>query len=133
MRIPLYITEYDDDPSRRSKRASHLGQEVDWAERLPLLWRNLTVGPLWVDVNRDADVGAERWMGYDEEEQPCYCRYRFQVSIGRISEGNAGLYSEDLAAWRMRDGRWLIHRVINCDAEGKTAYAFYAFSESMPR
>lgn len=133
MRIPLYITEYYDDPSRRSKRASHLGQEVDWAERLPLLWRSLTVGPLWVDVNRDADAGAERWMGYDEEEQPCYCRYRFQVPIGRMGPRDEGLYSEDLTAWRMRDGRWLIHRVINCHAEGKTTYAFYAFSESMPR
>lgn len=133
MRIPLYITEYDDGGSKPSKRASHLGQEVDWAKRLPLLWRSLTVGPLWVDVNRDADAGAERWMGYDEEEQPCYCRYRFHMPIGQIGGDNDGLYSEDLAAWRMRDGRWLIHRVINCDAEGKTAYAFYAFSESMPR
>ncbi len=133
MRIPLYITEYDDGRAKRSKRASHLGQEVDWAARLPMLWRSLTVGPLWVDVNRDADAGAERWVGYDEEEQPCYCRYRFQVPIGSINHSSEGLYSEDLAAWRMRDGRWLIHRVINCHAESKTAYAFYAFSESMPR
>lgn len=133
MHIPLYITEYDDARAWRSKRASHLGQEVDWGERLPMLWRSLTVGPLWVDVNRDADAGAERWVGYDEEELPCYCRYRFQVPIGAISHGSKGVYSEDLAAWRMRDGRWLIHRIINCQAEGKTAYAFYAFSESMPR
>lgn len=136
MRMPLYITEYGDSRSGRSKRASHLGQEVGWSERLPMLWRSLTVGPLWVDVNRDADAGAERWVGYDEEELPCYCRYRFQVPIGdlgAINRDDEGVYSEDLAAWRMRDGRWLIHRVINCHARAKTAYAFYAFSESMPR
>jgi len=137
MRIPLYISEYDDESQKRVKRASHLGREVNWAERVPQLWRGLTIGPLWVDVNRDADAGAERWVGYDEEEAPCYCRYRFQVDIGSLAgdalrQGRPG-YSEDLAAWRMRDGRWLIHRIINCHADAGTSYAFYAFSESMPR
>jgi len=137
MRIPLYISEYDDESGKPLKRASHLGREVDWAARLPLIWRSLTIAPLWVDVNRDVDAGAERWMGYDEEELPCYCRYRFQVDIGTLDGGagdpaQAG-YREDLAAWRMRDGRWLIHRIIACQADGLTSYSFYAFGESMPR
>jgi hypothetical protein len=137
MRIPLYITGYDEKSSTRTKRASHLSAEVRWADRVPQLWRSLTIGPLWVDVNRDLDAGAERWVGYDEEEQPCYCRYRFQVDIGSVAgdqtePGRPG-YTEDLAAWRMRDGRWLTHRIIMCHADGKTAYAFYSFSEDMPR
>ncbi len=133
MRIPLYITNYNDASNRRSKRASHLAGEVAWADGLPLLWRSLTIGPLWVDVNRDADAGAERWLGYDEEEQPCYCRYQFQVPIGSVAGEREGLYKEDLRAWRMRDGRWLIHRIITRQADGGQSYAFYAFSESMPR
>lgn len=137
MRMPLYISEYDDDPGKPLKRASHLGREVDWSARLPLLWRSLTIGPLWVDVNRDLDVGAERWVGYDEEEQPCYCRYCFQIDIGSVAggvpSGREPGYREDLAAWRMRDGRWLIHRVIHCHADDRQSYAFYAFSERMPR
>jgi hypothetical protein len=139
MRIPLYISEYDDRPEKRAKRASHLGREVDWSTRVPQLWRGLTIGPIWVDVNRDLDAGAERWMGYDEEESPCYCRYRFEVDIGSLAESaQAGQvprpgYVEDLAAWRMRDGRWLIHRIIMCHADGRKSYDFYAFSESMPR
>jgi hypothetical protein len=84
-------------------------------------------------VNRDLDAGAERWLGYDEEEEPCYCRYRFQVPIGSLNGDNQDVYSEDLAAWRMRDGRWLIHRIITCQADGRTDYAFYAFSENMPK
>jgi len=94
-----------------------------------MLWRSLTIGPLWVNVNRDEDAAAERWMGYDEEDQPCYCRYLFRVPIDSLAEG--GLYKEDLAAWRMRDGRWLIHRVITCHSDGRAAYAFYTFSESL--
>jgi hypothetical protein len=134
MRIPLYISGYDDKAEMRGKRASYLAREVNWAERVPQLWRSLTIGPLWVDVNRDQEVEAERWVGYDEDEQPCYCRYQFQVPIGRVG-GSRGeqVYKEDLAAWRMRDDRWLIHRVITCQADGVTSYSFYAFSESMPR
>lgn len=133
MRLPLYISTYDDGRSSRSKRASHLGQEVGWSERVPALWKGLTIGPLWVDVNRDTEAGAERWIGFDEDEQACYCRYRFQVPIGALDSGGQDWYREDLAAWRMRDGRWLIHRIIHSQADEKAAYAFYAFSESMPR
>jgi hypothetical protein len=131
MTMPLYITGYDDKASFKSKRASYLAREIDWSSRVPMLWRSLTIGPLWVNVNRDEDAAAERWMGYDEEDQPCYCRYLFRVPIDSLAEG--GLYKEDLAAWRMRDGRWLIHRVITCHSDGQAAYAFYTFSESMPR
>jgi hypothetical protein len=55
------------------------------------------------------------------------------VPIGSLAGERHGLYKEDLAAWRMRDGRWLIHRVITREATGGQSYAFYAFSESMPR
>lgn len=127
MRLPLYITSYDDERGRSAKRASHLAREVDWVERVPLLWRSLITGPLWVDVFRDQQAGAERWVGYDEDEDPCYCRYRFQVG------GGTQQHREDLAAWRLRDGRWLIHRIIQCQADGGAAYLFYAFSEHMPR
>jgi hypothetical protein len=134
MRIPLYISPYDDGSVGRAKRASHLAREVDWMARVPLLWRSLTIGPIWVEVNRDNEVGAERWLGYDEDEQPCYCRYRFQVPIGSLGGAGAeAIYQEDLSAWRMRDDRWLIHRVICCQADGRASYSFYAFSTSMPR
>lgn len=133
MRIPLYITEYDARRAKQLKRASHLGREVRWAERVPALWRSLTIGPLWVDVNRDAEAAAERWVGYDEDERPCYCRYLFEIGIGALNNVAQGLYREDLSAWRMRDGRWLIHRIIHCQADTSKAYAFYVFSENMPR
>jgi len=137
MRGPLYISEYDAKASKRAKRASHLGREINWSERLPVVWRSLAIGPLWVDVHRDLELASERWVGYDEEESPCYCRYRFRVEggvrDGLTGDANDGGYSEDLAAWRMRDGRWLIHRIIMCQVSAITSYGFYAFSESMPR
>lgn len=131
MREPLYISGYYDKASRQAKRAAHLGVDVNWAARVPVLWRSLTIGPLWIDVYRDKDTQAERWIGYDEEEQPCFCRHAFQLDIGALA-GKAG-YMEDLMAWRMRDDRWLIHRIIKCHADGRRSYAFYSFAETMPR
>ncbi len=123
-RGPLYISEYNDGRVRRSKRSNHLGGDVAWDLRLAPAWRHLAIGPIWIEVNRDANVGAERWLGFDEEDQPCFCRHRFPVG---------DTHREDLTAWRLRDGRWLIHRVISLAPNGRTAYEFHTFSERMPR
>ena len=40
-------------------------------------------------------------------------------------------YAEALTAWRMRDGRWLIHRLIS--REGERGNGFYSFGDRMPR
>jgi len=129
MRDALYINKYSDGPAKRAKRAAYLGHDVEWAARLPEAWRAQAIGPLWVKVHRDLEVQSGRWIGYDEDEQPCFCRYCFQRGNG---PGDSG-YGEDLAAWRMRDGRWLIHRIIMCQANTDTSTGFYGFSERMPR
>jgi hypothetical protein len=131
MREPLYISGYYESAKRLAKRSAHLGVDVNWAGRVPVQWRKLTIGPLWIEVHRDKDSHAERWVGYDEEDSPCLCRYYFQWMAGATDKH--GGHEEDLMAWRMRDGRWLIHRIIMRHATGETSYAFYAFSESMPR
>jgi hypothetical protein len=40
-------------------------------------------------------------------------------------------YAELLSAWRLRDGRWLIYRLIK--REGERGSGFYSFSDRMPR
>lgn len=87
MRLPLYITSYDDERGRSAKRASHLAREVDWVERVPLLWRSSITGPLWVDVFRDQQAGAERWVGYDEDEDPAIAGIAFRWTAARSSTG----------------------------------------------
>jgi hypothetical protein len=132
----LYISEYNERQAHRTKRASHLAQHVSWADRLPPTWKDQVIGPLWVNVFRDPDIGAERWVGYNEDEQACYCHYRFMLAQGDdpLHPGEQRLgYSEDLVAWLMRDGRWLIHRIIFSAAEQPASNSFYALSEHMPR
>ncbi|WP_290868452.1 hypothetical protein [Aquabacterium sp.] len=136
MHHTLYISGYNDGRARKAKRATHLAHEMDWQARLPPNWKDQVVGPLWVQVHRDHDVGAERWMGYNEDDQPCYCRYRFVISRQEVQPGEPDRrlsYCEDLTAWLLRDGRWVIHREILSQAERPTSYSFYSLSERMPR
>lgn len=133
MRLPLYISEYNETKRRGIKRASHLSKEVQWSDRLPPTWKPLANQPMWVEIQRDSDSQAERWLGFDEDESPCFCRYIFQIPLGQSHEPGVSMYGEDLAAWRLRDGRWLIHRTIQCQADSQAYYAFYAFSETMPK
>jgi hypothetical protein len=137
----LYIQGYNDQPARRGKRAAHLAHELAWSQRLPAAWRDQVVTPLWVKVQRDQASGAERWLGFDEEDAPCFVRQCFSIPVGDDVGGEVGLlpaqavaHGEDLMAWQMRDGRWLIHRIIVSQAHARPRnYSFYAFSESMPR
>lgn len=132
-RESLYISSYDE---KRPKRAAHLARELDWAATLPRAWRAHVVGPLWVEVFRDADARSERWVGYDEDDQACYCQCRFQRVERCLDQGRWVEridYSEDLLSWRMRDGRWLIHRTILSQADTPSSVSFFAFSEDRPR
>jgi hypothetical protein len=136
MNQALYISGYNDGQAKKAKRATHLAHELDWQALLPANWKDQVIGPLWVNVHRDHEVGAERWLGFNEDEQPCYCRYRFVIAQRDQTPGEAERrlsYCEDLTAWLMRDGRWLIHRKILSQAARPTSYSFYSLSERMPR
>ena len=81
-----------------------------------------------------------RWLGHDEDERPCFVRQCFSLPIGEGAEGQGQVpaqalaHGEDLMAWRLRDGRWLIHRVIVSQAEtAPQQYSFYALGHDMPR
>ena len=137
MHQALYISEYSDHRAKRAKSATHLGREIDWTSRLPDAWRDRVDGPMWVQVFRDHSCGAERWVGFNEDDRPCWVRYRFVIehAPGESGQGaRAVRHCEDLMGWLMRDGRWLIHRTILSQAERRPAsYSFFALSERMPR
>ena len=108
---------------------------LEWRQHLPREWRRLVVAPLTIERFRDYEMAAERTIGRDEDESPCYFATRFVVTDLRSDDDEeyyqVATYAEALTAWRLRDGRWLIHRMIN--REGEDATTFYSFSEQMPR
>jgi hypothetical protein len=108
---------------------------IVWRQNLPREWQEMVVAPLQLDSQRDYEMAAERVIGRDEDDEPCYCVYRYIVTETRSDDDEEfyqiAAYAESLSAWRLRDGRWLIHRLIARDGEPGTG--FYSFSETMPR
>ncbi len=108
---------------------------IDWRRDLPKEWQRLVISPLTIARFRDYEMAAERVVGRDEDEKPCYCSSRFVVMETRSDDDEEfyqiAAYAESLKAWRLRDGRWLIFRLIS--REGERGSGFYSFSESMPR
>jgi hypothetical protein len=108
---------------------------IDWRRDLPKEWQRLVISPLVVERFRDYEMAAERFVGRDEDNQPCYCSSRFVVMETRSDDDEEfyqiAAYAESLKAWRLRDGRWLIFRLIS--REGERGSGFYSFSDRMPR
>jgi hypothetical protein len=95
----------------------------------------MVIAPLSLETYRDYEMAAERVVGRDEDDAPCYCASRFIVTETRSDDDEefyqVAAYAEAISAWRLRDGRWLIHRLITRDGERSTG--FYSFGDDMPR
>jgi len=120
-----------DAPRRRKER------DPDWRKELPRDWRSFAIAPLSFATHRDYEMPASRTLGYDEEMQPCF--YRHTYMLGALysdddEEYYADIaYGEEVCAWRLRDERWLIWRMVHEDGGGRASRGFYSFSENMPR
>lgn len=118
----------------------HLRAEKDdtrWLARLPASWRD-QVEPPWAFCQyRDEELAAVRVVGSDIDDEPCYTAYRFSIVEPRSDDDETfyrvETYGEELAAWRLRDGRWLIWREIRTEDRLEDARGFYSFANEMPR
>jgi hypothetical protein len=108
-----------------------------WREALPDEWTRLAVAPLAIEEYRDYEADAARLIGRDEDGRPCFTKHRFVLTEWRSDDGEdfyaIVTYGEAMTAWLLRDGRWLIHRIVVRDGEIEHGRGFYSLSESMPR
>jgi hypothetical protein len=114
-------------------------EEVPWAAQLPREWSKQVVAPLCFSRFRDYEILSERVVGYEDaaEEEPCYCEHYFVLTDIRSDDDEiyyvVPSYWEHLVAWRLCDGRWLIHRRISCSDDCQQHQSFFSFAEAMPR
>lgn len=110
---------------------------IRWSEGLPPEWRDQVIAPLYFDHYKEYLVKAARILGRDEDEQPCYCAFCYVLEDDSAPPrpGHSGplTYAETVRAWRLRDGRWLIHRIIIHHGEQAKARGFFSLSPFMPR
>ena len=112
-------------------------RERDWQKGLPVEWRVAAVAPLHFSTFSEYEIPASRTLGYDEEGQPCY--YHHSYIVGELCSDDDEefyehiAYGEEVEAWRLRDERWLIWRIVHEDGICRGNRGFYSFSERMPR
>jgi len=112
-------------------------QDPDWRQALPAEWRSAAIAPLNFAIHREYEMPASRTLGYDEDGLPCYYRHAFVLGAPYSDDDEefyaAVVYGEEVHAWRLRDERWLIWRIVREDGDGRGNCGFYSFSEEMPR
>lgn len=124
------ITSLADEPGRK-------GTTPDariWLEDLPAEWLNAIDPPLYYTQYHEYEISAERAVGYDADDKPCFTCHRFLLTQTGTSESTQPVvtFSERMSAWRLRDDRWLVFRR-NSANHGSEPASFYAFSSTMPR
>lgn len=119
-----------------SLRKGHFKSEPAWREHLPDEWRETVEPPLYFEQYSEYEISAERAVGYDADDRPCFTAHRYLLTSLASDDDEEFYeivtYSEELAAWRMRDERWLVYRR-NSANQGGEPRSFYAFSAAMPR
>jgi hypothetical protein len=123
---------YESGPRRHAGRHGRL---PDWTARLPGDWRDAVAAPLYFRQHAEYEMAAERIQGFDEDNACCYLAHTVREQRMQSDDDEdfylALIWREEMHAWRLRDGRWLIHRLVQTGEEG--GRAFYSFSETMPR
>jgi hypothetical protein len=125
------------DASFRTRILRAGENDTRWQAHLPADWRDLAEPPWEFRQYRDETLAAVRVVGVDMEGQPCYVAYRVDFIEPRSDDDEVFYavvtYGEELAAWRLRDERWLIWREIRTEENQEDARSFYSLAQEMPR
>jgi len=110
---------------------------LEWLQELPAEWRGQVVAPARFDVFMEYEMAADRTIGRDANDEPCYCALRYLLTELRADDEDVfyetPAYAESVLAWRLHDLRWLTLRSIVDNFDRGTVRRFLTFSNSMPR
>ncbi len=124
------ILEYVTRPCRKTSR------DPEWQKGIPTEWRDAATVPIHFTNHREYEIPASRTLGYDEEDSVCYYRHTYILKTLCSDDGEefyeAIVYGEEVEAWRLRDERWLVWRIVHEESGCRTNRGFFSFSEKMP-
>jgi hypothetical protein len=85
----------------------------------------------------DYEVAAERVLGRDDEGDPCYCHYQCVLTEVACDDGDEFFedlaYAEDLRAWRLDTGAWLVRRAVTTAEAEDVERVEFCTMDTMPR
>jgi len=122
-------------PQRRP--APSLACRLHWWSQLPPQWRGDVVQAQTYRISTEHEVPARRVLGHDADGAPCFCAYDYRRLELRSDDDEdlyqALAYGESVRAWRLRDGRWLVHRHLEPFGEDGDCEQGLRLAERMPR
>ena len=108
----------------------------DWRQRLPRHWRPAVVPPLRFEIQREYEAAAFRLYGFDDDGGPCYYHQRYLLNALRSDDDeslySALVYGEEVEAWRLKDGRWLVWQWSTRERDEGSTRGFFSFREEKP-
>jgi hypothetical protein len=109
----------------------------NWRAQLPSEWREQVIPPRTFRVFREYEIAARRVIGYDNDQQPCYCAYDCRL-VDLCSDDDEDFYTElayreSVTAWRIQDGRWLIDRSVEALGDNGNCERCLSIETQMPR
>lgn len=104
-----------------------------WERHLPSSWRIEIASPTHIKRYREYEIKAERCVGYDAANQPCFTSYRVDSvdAHSQTSDENCMRRSSEMAAWRLNKNCWLVYQVNSSNT--RVPQGNYAFQSEMPR
>lgn len=134
--LPQADTRKPWQPNRQPRGKRTLQDKPAWRSHLPHEWLDAVESPLYFEQYSEYEISAGRSVGYDADDRPCFTsHYYLLTSLASDDDEEfyeVVTYCEEMSAWRMRDGRWLIYRR-NSTSQTDEPRSFYAFASDMPR
>lgn len=113
------------------------GSTPDWLAFLPAEWRDMVIEPLDFKRHLEYEMAARRSFGYDVDGSTCYYAHSYALNESRSDDDEdfyeVITYGESVRAWRLRDERWLIYRVVHSAGDAQPSRGFFSFAEQHPR
>lgn len=123
--------------AQRDRHCTRDLSAIRWCRELPTEWRGLAIAPIRFELFRDESMIADRTLGYDQDDEACFCAFRYLLTEMLEREGEppreAPCYAESVVSWRLRDDRWLILRRVVANFQLGAEHVFFSFGNRMPR
>jgi hypothetical protein len=122
--------------SQRARQSPDIGCLPAWKVLLTSEWLEQVVAPNTFRVFREYEIPARRVLGYDDAGKPCFCAHDYRLLDARSDDDEefyqALAYGEAVTAWRLQDGRWLVHRSVEQIGDEGTTDSDFTFATRMP-
>ena len=114
---------------------------IEWNKGLPEQYAAAVIAPFSFEHFEDDLASARKFRGFDTSGCMCYYRHAYSRTAPRLDDEDcfheSETYYEEVIAWRLENGSWLVRRYEASGEEGhcgrRLAAPSYAVVDAVPR